>query len=1130
MKRTYPQLLAFLALLLLPIAAAMGQSNYYFSYTTSDPITLTSPSTLFTGATTDGNTRYTISTSFVYRFNGLTYNTLTLSSNGVVFPSSSSLMDSANSFTVPPRYPFIAPFWDDLFMTTAADAPACNPAATPAIRYQIIGTTPNRVLVIEWKDIKLRSQALTVNNKPLGHFQMRLYEINSKIEFWYGLMSPCDLCGGGGQCYTTSASVGIAASASQFISVSFPDGVPTANRVTPNDNVNINPSTGGTRILPNTTLVFGECMTMLTGRTGEDNGGTVNLNNGDTFFNGFTKQVGQSAVYRPMEISMSSTLCTAPYTLTITGSAAADYYFGTPGTQSITRTLDLGGNAHIPEITFRPTLTGTRSATLTLTGQGVTRTFNLSAAAPFVSYSSNVSQGGTPDMKSGDILMGSIRQHRNTTSTYSPFTLTNASTASRAITFNLTGGNGQYSITPGTTLAPGASITPVITFNATGFGIQNATLEINAGGQIRTFPIRAISSAPGVEFRMSSGMLDTTSKLFVNSYTCLGSEIQSVAVEVENIGFEPFTIQSAEFYQVDTAFQQGIPRYPLLRNGQGDPILLTRDYIVTREPLTAPYRGHVPNAFPVTLGENEKMTFYISFTGSNTGKRFARGYLITNAENIAAPNTLGVLKEGIVFFDLYGRGNATQLAGDLSGKHPQTVLFPSTRLTESAQSTLHLANPGTCSLRISMPQLQITTGDVNEFSIVTPPTGFIDTNTQDLVLAPGESTQMTFRFTPARTGSRRASLRLVTNDSLANTPNHTEPGVYHVDLYGVGGTDLYLDAITFGEVVIGADASEQPRDVVRVVNAMEIPFTVNTIAIEGPDASEFKEDPARPWPTTPRLMQPGEEIELGIIFAPAAGGVTGERNAIVKLTTTLPNSSSIAQLKGTAGMRTMDMTPASITFTPMTTGKQQRRRVTITNTGSMKIKINQPEVTGPDAQSFHVSTMERLELSPGQTEYLEVTFMPLQPGIVAATLNVTGNASNAPQQVLLDGTAFMKGPDGNDGNTPVINIEDGVGRTPDMAVSGVETQSTASGVTLYQSIPNPASEIVEISYHLQKSGTVELALYDAQGRLVQMLDEGTRTAGTHGVRANINALAAGMYHYRLTTGGTTLARVLHIVR
>lgn len=1131
MKRAYPQLLALLTLLLLPVAAALGQSNHYFSYTTSDPITLTSPLTLFTGAVSDANTRYTISTSFIYRFNGLTYSTLTLSSNGVVFPGSSSLIDSANSFTVPPRYPFIAPFWDDLFMTTAADAPVCNPVATPAIRYQIIGTTPNRVLVIEWKDIKLRSQALTVNNKPFGHFQMRLYETSSMIEFWYGSMNPCDVCNGGNQCYTTTASIGIAASATQFISVSFPGGVPTSNRVTPNDNVNINPATGGTRINPNTTVVFGECFAMLTGRTGEDNGGTVNLNNGETFFSGFTRQVGQSAVYRPMEIRMSSVSCTAPYTLTITGSAAADYYFDTPGTQSVTRTLNLGGEVHIPEITFRPTLTGTRSATLTLTAQGTTRIFNLAAAAPLVSYASDVSQGGTPNMKTGDILMQSIRLHRNTSATYSPFTLTNASTANRVISFTLTGGNGQYSITPGTTLAPGASITPVITFNATGFGVQNATLQVNAGGEIKTFTLAAISSAPGVTLRMGSAFLDSTSKLFVNAYTCLGSQIQTVEVEVENIGFEPFTIYGADFYEVDTTFQQGAPRYPLRRVGQGDLVQMNRDYIVSLEPLTPPYRNQAQNALPITLRENEKRTLYISFTGSTTGKRFARGYLRTNAQNISAPNTSGIPTEGIVFFDVYGRGTSTQLSGDLSGKRPETVLFPSTRLTESSESTLRLANPGTCSLRISMPMLQITTGDVNEFSILTPPTGFIDTATQDLILAPGESTQMTFKFTPARTGSRRASLRLVTNDSLANTPNHTEPGVYNVDLYGVGGTDLYLDDITFGEVLIGGDASEQPRDVVRVVNAMEIPFTINSIAIEGTDAGEFKADPAKPWPTTPRLMQPGEEIELGIIFAPVAGGAPGERNAIVKLTTTLPSPISIAELKGTAGTRTMQVSPASITFTPMTMGKQQRRRVTITNTGSMKIKVNQPEVTGPEALSFHISTLERLEIEPGSSEYLEVTYMPLSAGTFAATLGVTGNASDAPQQVLLDGTAFMpKGPDGNDGNTPVTNIEDGVGRNPDMNVSGVETAVTGSGVTLHQSIPNPASTLVAISYHLQNGGVVELALYDAQGRMVRMLDEGSRTAGRHDVRTNLTDLAAGMYHYRLTISGTTLTRVLHIVR
>ena len=66
----------------------------------------------------------------------------------------------------------LAPWWDDI---SAYNYP---------VEYTTLGSSPNRVFVVQWRDV----------NSPLGsaryvNFQVRLYETTNIIEFWYGGVS-----------------------------------------------------------------------------------------------------------------------------------------------------------------------------------------------------------------------------------------------------------------------------------------------------------------------------------------------------------------------------------------------------------------------------------------------------------------------------------------------------------------------------------------------------------------------------------------------------------------------------------------------------------------------------------------------------------------------------------------------------------------------------------------------------------------------------------------------------------------------------------------------------------------------------------------------------------------------------
>lgn len=1113
MKRAYTLWLTLLALLCIPGMAAWGQMNsYYFAHSTGDPLPMDGANVLFAGQQFSNidDANFFIDIGFPFRFDGSDYDVLTVSSNGSLFFG--FMFDAAyeNSMQGAPSYPALFPFWDDIRIMGGA---FCS---TPTLSYRLDGVAPNRVLIVQWEEVSLCG--FTPNNMPLGTFQARLYETTNTIEFWYGTMSSCDVCNLSGSCFNTSATVGIASSPDQFISVSFNDD-PTENRSEANDFIDLLE----TPIKENTLLVFGECSAILNGRVGQDNGGTATVEEGDTFFEGFVTQIGESSIYRPFNIRMVSPICAGTYSLFIDGPAGSDYYFGTPGTQDLTMEL-VNGEVHIPEITFQPTDAGVREATLYISSMGLKRSFRLAAYAPHVNYIGHVAEGGTPKMTSGDVLLAGKRIARHSSADYEPFSLVNVSSIEVPVEYTIEGGFGQYSISPGLTLGPGEETTPVITFNAVGFGVVNAQLTVNAGGEVRRFTLAAISAAPGGEFRLGSALLDTGSTLFTNTNVCVGSEVRQLRVDMVNTGYGPFTINGAAFYETDTTIRQGTPKYAFRRDAEGD-LIPSSDYAVSLEPIKLPY---VPgtNPFPITLQEGESQTIYISFIGTASGKRFARGYLFTNSENTAAADPEGVVREGIVAFDVFGRGAGSRLSGDLTGRAPKAVVFPAARLGSSSEAVLKLANSGACSLRISLDKLQITAGDVEEFSIVTGPQGFIDTN-GDLVLAPGETDQVVLSFKPMRTGSRRASLRIVTNDSSIYIPNVSERGVYYADLFGSGGTDMYAQSIDFGQALIDGDASEHRHDISRIVNTMDVTVTISSIEIEGVNPTDFMQDATRPWPALPYVLKPGEELELGVVFAPKGGAPGGRTATLMVKTTSLPKG--VAELKGVAGVRTMVVSPSNLSFVAMTVGKQQRRIVRITNTGTMPMDLSHVEVTGPEAASFQLGRLERLQIPAGQSELLEVTYAPAAVGPVNATLTVFSNATDAPKQVLLSGTSFMpKGPD--DPQTPVTGIEDGVGRNPNLSTSGLESETTISGVTLYQSMPNPAQDVTEIRYNLVKDAVVELALYDAQGRIVRVLENGLRSSGDRAVRVDVRELSNGTYFYRLKINGQTLSRTMTIAR
>ncbi|MGH8247434.1 MAG: S8 family serine peptidase, partial [Gammaproteobacteria bacterium] len=115
----------------------------------------------------------TVQLPFSFKYYGLSYNSVTVSSNGAL-----NFEGKAVGYTpvcIPGRSSnvtqrIVAPFWDDLYPGVSGGT----------VKYQVMGSQPNRSLIIQWTNV------LRYPSSPNGvSFQAILYEGNNQIAFQY---------------------------------------------------------------------------------------------------------------------------------------------------------------------------------------------------------------------------------------------------------------------------------------------------------------------------------------------------------------------------------------------------------------------------------------------------------------------------------------------------------------------------------------------------------------------------------------------------------------------------------------------------------------------------------------------------------------------------------------------------------------------------------------------------------------------------------------------------------------------------------------------------------------------------------------------------------------------------------
>ena len=99
-----------------------------------------------------------------------------------------------------------------------------------------------------------------------------------------------------------------------------------------------------------------------------------------------------------------------------------------------------------------------------------------------------------------------------------------------------------------------------------------------------------------------------------------------------------------------------------------------------------------------------------------------------------------------------------------------------------------------------------------------------------------------------------------------------------------------------------------------------------------------------------------------------------------------------------------------------------------------------------------------------------------------------------------------------------------------LAVATDSDPSAAAGALDLRAAPNPARGATTLSFTLDRSGPVRLAVFDALGREVAVLADGARVAGDYEAALSAARLAPGLYLARLTTPDGVVAHRVTVVR
>jgi hypothetical protein len=338
-----------------------------------------------------------------------------------------------------------------------------------------------------------------------------------------------------------------------------------------------------------------------------------------------------------------------------------------------------------------------------------------------------------------------------------------------------------------------------------------------------------------------------------------------------------------------------------------------------------------------------------------------------------------------------GGGSAPSQSGTVSAGS-SSLNFGNVVVGSSKAVTDTLTNGTTANITIT----SVVASDP-EFAVTAP--------TLPLVLAAGQSTNLSIAFTPSAAGKPSGKLALM--EGLL--------GAAEIDLavagnaLSVGTLAITPGSLAFGNVRIG----QSQVQTATLTNSGQSSVTISQASAS---SSVF----TLTGLTFPVTLAAGQGTNFTVVFAPKnPGAVTGNIsvNGQASLSADPTGGQSGAASKPTAAALAVSgdgttagqlaLNPSSLSFGSVTIGSSQSQTVTLSNAGGTSTTISSATVSGAGFSLSGLATP--LILAAGQSSSFRITFAPNSAGPVAGSIAIGSTAANSNLTAALTGTATTPG-------------------------------------------------------------------------------------------------------------------------
>ncbi len=603
-----------------------------------------------------------------------------------------------------------------------------------------------------------------------------------------------------------------------------------------------------------------------------------------------------------------------------------------------------GGSGCSLQISFKPTATGSRTGTLTVTDDSN----NVAGSTQTVALSGNGISGGAVSLNPTSLSFGN--QLAGTTSAPQTVTLTNSGTGALG-NIVITSSSQMFKVSSNcpvspATLAVGSNCAIQVTFSPSlGGGAESGTIQIadDAANSPQSFGVSGTGTLPTAalnpnNLNFGEQVILTASVAQTITLTNSGNgplTINSIAAggdfaETNNCPAAPATLAAGSNCAIQVTFTPSA-----LGTRNGTLTFTDNSNAIANNTQTAALTGTGVSAGKVSLApaslafgdqmiKSSSAAQTVTLANSGTGPLGSLAIAITGSGFAQTNNCPATLAAGStcaiqVTFSPSATGAVTgsvQISDDAAGSpqslalsgtgvmpvaalSPSSLTFTDQKVgTSSAAQTVTLANTGTGPLTLA--SLTIS-GDFTETNNCPAPTA---------TLAAGSSCSIHVVFTPTAEGTRTGTLTATDNTNAVAGSTQSMP------LSGTGAThamQLSASSINFHNEPVGVASSPQ---ILTITNSGSASLNFTAIGLSGANAADFAIAAGSTTCSTSTAVAAGATCTIGITFNPGAATV---RNATLSLADDAPNSPQSVALTGNGVDFSFGLpagTPTTITVTP----------------------------------------------------------------------------------------------------------------------------------------------------------------------------------------------------------------------